>query len=139
MQLDLPCYLLVTSGYLLVSSGYLVITFRYLIATTDYFSLLLVISLYFWFLVLDLIKFIWNAFGCCINCRVLPNTLNFVPFTLNFQRYIEPVSMRFEHDTLLTRCNHSHKNIQSGNMGRLNRNLYVMLKFTERPKTPGMT
>ena len=24
-------------------------------------------------------------------------------------------------------------------MGRLNRNLYVMLKFTERPKTPGMT
>ena len=23
-------------------------------------------------------------------------------------------------------------------MGRLNRNLYVMLKFTERPKTPGM-
>ena len=27
---------------------------------------------------------------------------------------------------------------QSGNTGRLNRNLYVMLKFTERPKTPGM-
>ena len=24
-------------------------------------------------------------------------------------------------------------------MGRLNRNLYVMLKFTERPKTPGIT
>ena len=24
-------------------------------------------------------------------------------------------------------------------MGRLNRNLYVKLKFTERPKTPGMT
>ena len=24
-------------------------------------------------------------------------------------------------------------------MGRLSRNLYVMLKFTERPKTPGMT
>ena len=24
-------------------------------------------------------------------------------------------------------------------MGHLNRNLYVMLKFTERPKTPGMT
>ena len=24
-------------------------------------------------------------------------------------------------------------------MGRLNRNLYVMLKFNERPKTPGMT
>ena len=24
-------------------------------------------------------------------------------------------------------------------MGRLNRNLYVILKFTERPKTPGMT
>ena len=24
-------------------------------------------------------------------------------------------------------------------MGRLNRNLYVMLKVTERPKTPGMT
>ena len=24
-------------------------------------------------------------------------------------------------------------------MDRLNRNLYVMLKFTERPKTPGMT
>ena len=28
---------------------------------------------------------------------------------------------------------------QSGNTGRLNRNLYVMLKFTERPKTPAMT
>ena len=27
----------------------------------------------------------------------------------------------------------------SGNTGRLNRNLYVMLKFTERPKTPGIT
>ena len=24
-------------------------------------------------------------------------------------------------------------------MGRLNRNLYVMLKFTEQPKTPGIT
>ena len=24
-------------------------------------------------------------------------------------------------------------------MGRLNRNFYVMLKFTERPKTPGIT
>ena len=24
-------------------------------------------------------------------------------------------------------------------MGRLNRNLFVMLKFTEWPKTPGMT
>ena len=24
-------------------------------------------------------------------------------------------------------------------MGRLNRNLYVMLKFIERPKTPGIT
>ena len=24
-------------------------------------------------------------------------------------------------------------------MGRLNKNLYVMLKFTEQPKTPGMT
>ena len=24
-------------------------------------------------------------------------------------------------------------------MDRLNRNLYVMLKFTERPKTPGIT
>ena len=24
-------------------------------------------------------------------------------------------------------------------MGRLNRNLYVMLEFTERPKTPGIT
>ena len=24
-------------------------------------------------------------------------------------------------------------------MGRLNRNLYVMLNFSERPKTPGMT
>ena len=24
-------------------------------------------------------------------------------------------------------------------MGRPNRNLYVMLKFTERPKTPGIT
>ena len=31
------------------------------------------------------------------------------------------------------------RNRQSGNTGRLNRNLYVMLKFTERPKTPGMT
>ena len=27
----------------------------------------------------------------------------------------------------------------SGNMGRLNRSLYVMLKFTEQPKTPGIT
>ena len=25
------------------------------------------------------------------------------------------------------------------NLIRLNRNLYVMLKFTERPKTPGIT
>ena len=31
------------------------------------------------------------------------------------------------------------RNRKSGNTGRLNRNLYVMLKFTERPKTPGMT
>ena len=31
------------------------------------------------------------------------------------------------------------RNGQSGNTGRLNRNLYVMLKFTERPKTPGIT
>ena len=31
------------------------------------------------------------------------------------------------------------RNRQSGNTGRLNRNLYVMLKFTERPKTPAMT
>ena len=31
------------------------------------------------------------------------------------------------------------RNRQSGNTGRLNRNLCVMLKFTERPKTPGMT
>ena len=28
---------------------------------------------------------------------------------------------------------------QSRNTGRLNTNLYVMLKFTEQPKTPGMT
>ena len=28
---------------------------------------------------------------------------------------------------------------QSGNTCRLSRNLYVMLKFTERPKTPGIT
>ena len=27
----------------------------------------------------------------------------------------------------------------SGNAGPLNRSLYVMLKFTERPKTPAMT
>ena len=31
------------------------------------------------------------------------------------------------------------KNGQSGNTGRLNKNLYVMLKITERPKTPGIT
>ena len=31
------------------------------------------------------------------------------------------------------------RNGLSGNTGRLNRNLYVMLKFTERPKAPGMT
>ena len=31
------------------------------------------------------------------------------------------------------------RNEYSGNTGRLNRNLYVMLKFTELPKTPGMT
>ena len=31
------------------------------------------------------------------------------------------------------------RNGYSGNMGRLNRNLHVMLKFTERPKTPGIT
>ena len=31
------------------------------------------------------------------------------------------------------------RNRLSGNTGRLNRNLYVMLKFTKRPKTPGMT
>ena len=31
------------------------------------------------------------------------------------------------------------RNEQSGNTGRLKRNLYVMLKFTERPKTQGMT
>ena len=30
------------------------------------------------------------------------------------------------------------RNRQSGNMGRLNTNLYLMLKFTERLKTPGM-
>ena len=31
------------------------------------------------------------------------------------------------------------RNRQSGNTGRLDRNLYVMLKFTKWPKTPGMT
>ena len=31
------------------------------------------------------------------------------------------------------------RNGLSGNMGRLNRNLYVMLKFTKRPKTLRMT
>ena len=31
------------------------------------------------------------------------------------------------------------RNRQSANTGRLNRNLYIMLKFTERPKTPEMT
>ena len=31
------------------------------------------------------------------------------------------------------------RNGQSGNTGRLNRNLYAMLKFTERPRTPSMT
>ena len=31
------------------------------------------------------------------------------------------------------------RNGQSGNTGRLNRNLYVMLKLTERPETPGMS
>ena len=31
------------------------------------------------------------------------------------------------------------RNGQSGNTGRLNRNLYDLLKFTERPKTPGIT
>ena len=31
------------------------------------------------------------------------------------------------------------RNGLSGNTGRFNRNLYVMLKFTERPKTPRMT
>ena len=31
------------------------------------------------------------------------------------------------------------RNGKPGNTGRLNRNLYVMLKFTERPKTPGIT
>ena len=31
------------------------------------------------------------------------------------------------------------RNGQPGNTGRVNRNLYVMLKFTERPKTPRMT
>ena len=28
---------------------------------------------------------------------------------------------------------------ESGNTGRLNRNLYIMLKFGQRPKTPGIT
>ena len=45
-------YLVVTSGYLVVTCGYLVVTCGYLIATTGYFSLLLVTSCYFWFLVL---------------------------------------------------------------------------------------
>ena len=31
------------------------------------------------------------------------------------------------------------RNEQFGKAGRLNRNLYVMLKFTERSKTTGMT
>ena len=31
------------------------------------------------------------------------------------------------------------RNGQPGNTGRLNRNLYVMLKFTKGPRTPGMT
>ena len=45
-------YLLVITGYLADTSGYLVVTSGYLIATTGYFSLLLVTSRYFWFLVL---------------------------------------------------------------------------------------
>ena len=52
MLLVLSCYLLVTPGYLTVSSCYLVVTSGYLIVTTGYFSLLLVTSRYFWFLVL---------------------------------------------------------------------------------------
>ena len=31
------------------------------------------------------------------------------------------------------------RNRESGNTGRLNRNLYVLLKLTERPKTSWMT
>ena len=31
------------------------------------------------------------------------------------------------------------RNREPGNTGRLNRNLYIILKFTEWPKTPGMT
>ena len=45
-------YLLVITVYLVHTSGYLVVTSGYLIATTRYFSLLLVTSRYFWFLVL---------------------------------------------------------------------------------------
>ena len=30
------------------------------------------------------------------------------------------------------------RNRLPGNTGRINRSIYVMLKFTERPKTPGM-
>ena len=52
MWLVLPCNLLVTQGYLVNSSGYLVVTSGYLIVTIGYFSLLLVTSRYFWFLVL---------------------------------------------------------------------------------------
>ena len=37
----------------------------------------------------------------------------------------------FDSQSIVTR------NGQSGNTGRLNRNLYGMLTFTERPKTPG--
>ena len=44
-------YLLVTLGYLLVISGYLVVTSGYFIVTACHFSLLLVTSRYFWFLV----------------------------------------------------------------------------------------
>ena len=59
-------------------------------------------------------------------------TLEFQIF--KFHDIIKCHSIKQEiHFTIVTR------NGQPGNTDRLNRNLYVMLKFTEQPKTLGMT
>ena len=61
-------------------------------------------------------------------------------FVILFKRLFQKDSVYLIIDrTLRLRETIVIRNRNSGNTGRLNRNLYVMLKFTKRPKTPGMT
>ena len=67
------------------------------------------------------------------SCWKIVTSFSFFPIYGQFVTIQKPDSKCMVISSIVIR------NRQSGNMGRLNRNLYVMLKFTERPKTPTIT